>query len=321
MIEETLWQPGMIVSQPGIYAGVPMPIYHGFRDSEGKLHQLCDDISLSSSPLRTLFHDSSAHCWDACIYNPDAKDKSDTEAMLLGRATHHLVLGEKFFNQTYAIRPATLLGEKWNGNRTTCKQWIAERELKGLHILTPDHAERILGMARSLSRDPFASSLLRGRIERTMVWRDKATGYWFKARPDNILNHVTDYVDLKCVASVDDNSIQKMLADYEYPMQAAMVCQGAKELYGLDRDPAFTFLFIESKRPHCIRPVTVPEPDIEDAHQQIKESALKFQRCWKTSEWPGPGGVKGNAEFVQIKPWDKTNIQARLAELKMERMT
>lgn len=308
------------ISEPGFYRDVPMKVYHGFRDANGKLIELCNSPSVSSSPLRTLFHESAAHAWDASIYNPDAEEKKRTEAMLLGAATHHLLLGEAKFKESYAIRPETLNLKKWNGNRTDCIQWVAERELEGIEVLKPEMAERIVGMSKALAKHPFAHKALRGMIERTMVWRDPETGIFLKARPDNIINPHTDYADLKCVASVDDDAIQKMLADYEYPMQAAMVCEGARELLELDRDPTFTFLFIESTRPYCIRPVTVPQEEIDLAHTQVRESVMAFDHCMKSGEWPGPGGLRNDAEFVGRKPWAITDVQARLAELKMERM-
>ena len=120
---------GKPISQPGCYSGISLEQYH----SAG----ICDGPSISSSGLRAIFTHSPAKYWSDSPYNPEREDDDrDNDALEFGSAVHALVLGDEDFNTSYVMRPEKAPdGSPWNGNKTTCKEWIAAQEAKGRAVL------------------------------------------------------------------------------------------------------------------------------------------------------------------------------------------
>src|ERR1700677_1705472 len=120
---------GKSIKMPGVISGMPLEKYHAA--------DACYEPSISSSGLRTIFNKSPKHYWCSSPYNPNRIEPEETEALVLGRAAHHLLFGEADFRRSFAIRPATINGESWHGSKTICKAWLYQAEESGLTVLTP----------------------------------------------------------------------------------------------------------------------------------------------------------------------------------------
>lgn len=291
---------GSPVNVPCILSGVPLARYH-----DGSL---CDGPSISSSGLRTLYYKSPAHFWCESSLNPDRIEPSESEALVLGRAAHHLLLGEDDFSTLFIARPP-----KWDSWRTdAAKAWRAEQEAEGRTVLLPNTLEQIRGMARSLSAHPLIQAgILNGGIEQSMVWRDKDTGIWKRSRPDAVPNDSGDFADLKSTMSVSDDAIMKTIADYGLHMQGALVCEGAHDLLGC-KDTTFSLVFVEKEPPYCCRVVTLRDEDLARGERQNAVAMRTFAKCLETGEWPGPG--RADAEYVSLPSWAQTRIDRQLEE-------
>lgn len=258
---------------------------------------------------------SAGHYWAYSPYNPDSKppEAEDTDALILGRAAHHVLLGEQFFAERYVIRPAKLTGKDglkpWNGNRNCCIDWLEAH--RHLIVLSPADAEQITGMASALARHPLVmEGALNGYVECSMFWRDERTGFWLKARPDVMPSDSGLFVDVKKTRSVDYFALQATLDDYGYYMQAALVFEGAWQLWW----PAesFAFLFVENDYPHLVRDVTLNDADIALGAEVNTAMLKKFARCWKSGEWPGYGdGNFGGS--IELSERSRERIKRRLA--------
>lgn len=293
---------GTVITEPGIYAGVPIDLYHS--------QALCDGPSVSSSGLRKIFSESPAHFFATWDGNPEREEQPVSEALTLGRAAHHLLLGEDDFSTLFVQRPETIGGAAWQGNRTACKAWLAEQAAKGRTVLKPEQVKTIRGMARALAAHPLVQAgALNGRVEMTMVWRCKDTGIWVKARPDVIPNDSGDFVDLKTTVSVQFDDIQRTIADYGYQMQAALVHEGWLTLTGM-KPESFTLAFVEKAPPYCVRFATLWHEDLVRGDQQNLMSRATFKRCLDANEWPGPGG--DDAEHIALPEWMQKRIDTRL---------
>lgn len=293
---------GRPITEPGIYSGVPMDVYHGAN--------LCDGPSVSSSGLRRLSNQSPAHYWCESPYNPDRIEREETGSLTLGRAAHHLLLGEDDFNTLYVVRP-----DKWDSWRTNdAKSWKTAQEAEGRTVLLSAQLEVIRGMARSLSAHPLIDAgILNGAIEQTIVWKCKDTGVWLKARPDAIPNDAGDFADLKTTTSVQTSDLARTIAEYGYHQQAALIAAGWHALTGKDIE-SFSFVFIESKAPFCTRIVTLKDDDLARGERQNFVATKTFAKCMESGEWPGPGGA--DAEYLALPTWAQTRIdhQLELAE-------
>jgi hypothetical protein len=279
-----------------------MDVYHGA--------DLCDGPSVSSSGLRKLSNQSPAHYWCESPYNRDRIEREETASLTLGRAAHHLLLGEDDFNTLYVVRP-----EKWDSWRTNdAKAWKAAQEADGRTVLLSTQLETIRGMARSLAAHPLIDAgILNGAIEQTIVWKCKDTGVWLKARPDAIPNDAGDFADLKTTTSVQTADLARTIAEYGYHQQASLIAAGWRSISGKDIE-SFSFVFIESKPPFCTRIVTLKDADLARGERQNHVAIKTFAKCMATGEWPGPGGA--DAEYLELPTWAQTRIdnQLELAE-------
>lgn len=298
------YRKGKPITESGIYSGVPIDVYHGAN--------LCDGPSISSSGLRTIFNDSPAHYWSSSPYNPECEAAAESSAFTLGRAAHHLLLGEDDFSTTFIMRPDEIDGAPWQGNRTACKAWIKQQEAERRTVLKPDDIRIIRGMAKALAAHPLIDNgILNGLVEHTMVWRCKDTGVWKKARPDCIPNDSGDFADLKTTVSVKFDDVQRTLADYGYHQQGALICEGYHALTG-NKESSFTLVFVEKSPPYCVRVTTLWNEDLARGELQNSAATDLFVKGFKKNEWPGPGGT--DAEYMALPEWMQKRIDRRIDE-------
>jgi hypothetical protein len=302
MITSIRWD-GAPIRAPGIYHDLPIARYHRGDVAVGP--------SVSSTALRVLWNESPKHCWARNPLNPSRIDEEDSEAFILGRATHHLICGQVNFADEFVVRPETLEGAKWHGNRTECKRWLKQRKAEGKTVLSPEQVDQIRGMAVALGEFPLMQQgVLNGLIERSLFWQDKETALWLKARPDAIPNDSGDYADLKTTSSVLYHQLQTALGTYGYHQQAALVLEGAK---ALDLDAStFTFIWVETKPPHCVRAQQLKDDDIQRGINQNRVAIRMFADCLAGGNWPGPGDDRADAEYVDLPDWKRKQIDERL---------
>ncbi len=318
----TPWD-GKPISTPGVYAGVPMDAYHCGR--------LCAGPSISSSGLRTIFDPKRGPMfyWMNSPLNPNRLEPEEKEAFTLGRAAHHLVLGEDRFNRYYVARPEKLNGTFWNSNRTDCKDWLQHCRDQGLTVLTPGQIDSIRGMAGLLpwQKDFEDSGLknsavvragaLSGLVEHTIVGKDQETGVYLLSRPDAIPLHSTDFADFKTSAGVDYDSLRRTVDDYRYDLQAVLADICLQQAAGL-KFTSFGFIFAMKKPPHAIEIVELKDVDLEEAVKDIRTAIRTFARCLESGRWPGPGGGRGDARYIERSTWSREAALARRTMLELE---
>lgn len=307
---KTLEWDGKIITKPGCYSGIPLETYHS---------QLCDGPSVSSSNLRRVLErngGSPAHMFAEWSGNPRReKGERASEALTIGRATHHLMLGEPNFREHFAVRPPQF--DSWRTN--AAKEWRQKAEEIGFTIMTMDDIGRIKGMSKALSEallfpepgkggEPIriGEELLGGpHIERSFIWKDKTTGLWVKARPDCGGRHEADFSDLKTTTSVQYNDLVRTITDYAYHQQAALTAEGAIACgaeYKIT-DVNFRFVFIESRSPYCVRPILVRPDDLMRGVKQNMAARAIIAQCIKQNRWPGPGGNRWAIEQISLPDW------------------
>jgi hypothetical protein len=319
---------GEPIARPGIWRGVPAPIYHG---------QLTVKPSISTSGLKTIFDQSPAHYFEGSYLNPanwqttivdgvevqELIEQPASEALTFGRAAHHLLLGEADFRKHFTIQPATYVNDSgeekpWNNNAAVCKKWHREQKENHRTVLTMSQIEHIKGMAQTLGRHPLIKAgILGGLIEHSMVYRDPETGVWLKVRPDAIPTGDLDFSDLKSIADISDDGVQKSIGENNYPMQGAMVRMACRELLGLEMT-SFTLVFSEKKPPYCCRIHTLTGEDLDIGEMQVRAALQVFARCLQRSTWPGPGGEQTDAQYATMTPWRRKAIERRLKIIEAE---
>lgn len=302
---------GRRITRPGIYRGVPLADYHG---------DICEGPSISSSGLRTIFMESPAHYFVSSPYNDERDPDADkpSEAMILGRAAHHLFLEQKHFSTTFAVRPETIGGEAWQGNRKVCREWLADQAKAGLVVLTPEQYRRIIAMSKALAKEPLIQNgILAGKVEHSIFAKHPKTGVWLKARPDVIPTDAWDFVDLKTSAKIDDEDLQGVIGDFAYHMQGATIDMALELAIGA-RMNTFNLVFIESKEPHCVRIAEVKHDALAAGRDQCEAALALFAKCMRTGEWIGPAGHQTEVAPIGLKPWRTERNLYRLNQIKRE---
>lgn len=309
MIKTIEWN-GKRISKPGLYSQIPLGVYHS--------QAICDGLSVSSSGLRRCFSLSPAHFYATWSGNPNRAEDEERTHHIVGRAAHHLFLGEAYFSKLFAVQPAEYpdakTGElkKWTYGANYCKAWRDEREAEGRAILTLSDVESIKGMAESLSKHPIITQgALNGMIERSIFHKDKDTGIWIKARPDAIPTSSVDFVDLKTTTSVLWRDLQDAIFRFGYHQQGALIRDAARKVLHIDR-PTFTLVFVEKNKPHCVRIVTLKDNDLDRGEKQNRAALDTIARCIKSKHWPGPGGEREDAEHIELPEYAQKSIDDKL---------
>jgi hypothetical protein len=245
-------------------------------------------------------------------------EPEDKAHFTVGRAAHHLMLGEPFFAKVFCVQPSEYpdkkSGEvkKWTYAAAYCKEWREQRRKEGRSSLTAADVEVIKGVAVALGQHPLVrAGALNGLIERSIFWRDKDTGIWLKARPDAIPGDGGDFVDLKTTArKVLWHELVRELGEYNYHQQGALICRAAREVLGIER-PTFTLVFVEKKPPHCVRVVTVKDHELERGEKQNRMALDLMAKCLKDKKWPGPGDTQ-DAQAIELSESRRSLIDERL---------
>lgn len=313
---------GEPITRPGAYANVDMASYHGRLVADG-------EDSASRSQLWRIIDQSPAHLWTEHYANPDPEDQPPNRPLVFGRGAHHLLLGEADFRDHFSIQPdeypsgaeyPALIGDMraWSNNAKWCKAWHAAE--KGAHrdVLTANELETVRRMAGGLAAHPMVrAGILNGHIETTLVVRHPATGIWLKIRPDAIPTDSGDFSDLKTIADISDEGIERAIGDTGLFMQGAMtrmVCN----LLGIEFT-SFSLVFAEKAAPYCVRVKTLTEGDLDTGANAVEVAIRIYARCLKSGvAWPGPGGEQTDAEYAQMTPFKRGRIEHRIQQLEKE---
>ena len=253
------------------------------------------EFAVSSSDLRTAWALSFSHMHDRWPHNPHAAPREETRPMLLGRAAHHLLLGEQNFAGHFVAQPAEYRDAKtgeakpWNNNANVCRDWHASQARDGRSVIKQDELDKIAGMEKTLSSEPLVkqAGILTGLVECSGFAKDPDTDIWIKVRPDICSPDAGTYADLKTIADITDRGIRRRIDEAGYVLQAGLIWEWADQV-GLPFN-SFTLCFVETDRPFCIRLVPLELEDIARGRQLCRRLLRQVATCIDRGTWPGPG--------------------------------
>lgn len=291
---------GQKISEPGVY-DMPMGWYHD---------DCCVGPSISSSGLRTIWQKSPLHYWYDSYMNPDRDEEDDekveAEALRMGRAAHALLLEPHLFGQMFTTRPPIFAD--WRTQKA--RQWRAEQQLEGKTVLDPAEFQRVHLIAKALkSHELYQQGILEGDIERSIVWQDKKTGVWLKARPDAIPSGSNIFADLKTVRDGRAQQLARHVFQYGYDMQMALGGVGMWEVLRRKVEE-FVLVAVESKKPFAVRIAPIAHEEIVPALLMLRWSINKFAECLRTGEWPSFS--EDDNSYIRRSEFERKRIEALL---------
>jgi hypothetical protein len=199
-----------------------------------------------------------------------------------------------------------------------CKDWVEMQEAAGLAVLSEGQIERVRGMAASLGRDPLVKAgVLSGYIEHSFFWQDAETGLWLKWRPDALPAGSLDFSDLKCVADVSYDAVERSISDRGYNCQGALGRWACMEVLGKPME-SFSLVNVESRRPHCVAVMQVTDDALDLGERQLRAGLRLIARGFDKGIWPGPGGLVSDAQPVGLSKWATTRAETRLAQIELD---
>lgn len=308
-MEPRVYTEGMTITEPGVYTGIPLEVYH----NEPKLF---DGPSVSKSSLKNIFpfHGGSPkRFWGLWKFNPDHVVPKTTPALDFGRAAHCLLLGDEVFSEKFVIRLEKAPdGRAWNGNNKSCIEWLADQAKAGLTVLTADQIETIRCMAKDAAQYPLIrQGLLNGDVERTLVWKDKATGIWIKARPDNWTGDGI-FADLKTASKMDEDFLARQWNDAGYYLQGAMLRMVCRNL-GIPFD-SFVLVYVLNDDVPDTAHVEAEPFDLDRGERAIRWALDTIKACLDAGDWPGALPFKEGTRTIRMKPWAAEQIDNFLTE-------
>jgi hypothetical protein len=288
-LDTTPWDP--TITEPGIYE---------ISDAEYHMDPVVGG-SLSSTGARRLLPPSCPAKFRWYADHPEEKDIFD-----FGKAAHQAVLG---------IGPEIVGIETgptgWNNRAAKAERDSARAE--GKVAIKRDEADIITQMATALRQHPIAGRLFlpgRGVAEQTVVWRDRQTGIWRRARLDWVQGPAI--VDYKTCDKADDASCARAIHNFGYHQQADFYIDGATEVPGIipeGKRPRFILVFQEKTAPYL---VNVVEPDAEALSwgAVLNAKAIDiYRRCTESGMWPGYAETDDHITFASLPPYAITNYE------------
>ena len=64
--------------------------------------------------------------------------------------------------------------------------------------------------------------------------------------------------------------------------------------------------------PHCVRVTVLTGEDLERCRMQLRRAIDQFAACVESGVWPGPGGDRRDAEYLQLPAWAAKRIDQQL---------
>ena len=287
---------GETIDGPGAYR-CSMSHYHS--------QDICPGPSISSSDIRTAVLQSPHHFWTSSKLNENRyPEKEPSNALVLGRAAHSLILGDEVFDEHYAYKPDDapkrpsetkwLEREKFGYWKAADKKagewWEAWEKHRGDRlVLTSEQIWTIQRMAENLARSPEAvANLVSDQTEISMIWQDEITGLWIKSRPDCIPTNGCDFGDLKTFAPQHDDLItaaQQASTKRGYPMQMALAIEGAERVFGMTASTA-ALIFIQTTAPYEPVPIEIESDALYLSACLNRKGINEIAHGLKTGEWP-----------------------------------
>lgn len=223
-----------------------------------------------------------------------------TPAMMLGTATHTLVLEQDQFAEAYAVaEQCTAITGKGsrctNGGAIYADWWLCGVHSKGIAsaagkiILTQDHFDRAHGMAAAIKSHPAASLLLslRTSTEASVTWIDRETGVPCKMRTDGLISDSLgeQLIDLKTTSDASEAGFWSSVKSFDYDLRGAFYRRGMEAL-GRHMDAVY-FLMVESEPPHGIGVYEMPDDLMAIFDRRIPRLLETWAKCEASGVWPG----------------------------------
>ena len=207
--------------------------------------------------------------------------KEQTEAMLLGTATHRLILEPERVGD-FAVWG---LNEEEKVRRGKVWEDFKERN-SGKLLITAEQRDAMVGMAVTARKNvpimKYAGA--KGACEVTMVWIDPDSGRVFKGRMDKLIAKGDVIFDLKTCRDCSKYRFGAQSYSLGYHIKMALYWQGYKALTG--KDAKLVIGAVESKAPHESAVYRITSDVLLQGLEDMDVLIRRLEECERTGLWP-----------------------------------
>lgn len=284
-VEASLNLSGHALHVPGVYFNMPDDEYHA-------------DPALGSTSIKRLLEQPFDYWWESPM-NELRPEREDTEALIVGRAMHALLLeGEEKFEREYMRGPDNSgkdLAPSDKANRTKAAKKVAAE--RGQELLKFDAYARIKIAGQMIAKNPdLDGCFANGYSEVSVFWRSH--GVPCKARFDYL--KVKGIGDLKSITNQMGREFTRacidQISNYRYDMQAAHYLEGRAQMAQFIADGA---VFGDHDAAWLKRVVAFERP----AFQWVFVSKTGAPLVWSATISPG-NGILDFAHACRMKSLD-----------------
>ena len=302
-----------------------------------------ENIVLSPSALME-FAKSPKHYHAAYIL----KEKKQTDAMFDGELVHKIILESEKFMEKYAVLDSEEnyfvtveqikaaienLGEKpCKGKKEdlvnqlsalspAAKIWdLYKKQMleQDKRLVDAETYEKLTRIAQAARSHQWLSKTIPGSMIEQPAWFKHETGIYFSTRMD--LYHpglgaskTPVIVDVKKVRNANPMKFQRVVADMDLQIQAAVYVDCVKALTG--REPHYAFALVEFDSPYIIEIAALDVGAIEAGRAQYNKLIFKYIECLETDTWPAY--TNGICTNISLPSWKFEQIDYD-SELELE---
>lgn len=256
-------------------------IEHGMQDDAYRMAE-----GLSHSEAKLMRQKTPYHLHMVREHGP-VKSRRPAPQLVLGSATHCLVLEPSTFEQRYCHD----LDE--NRNSRVYREFAQECANAGLTPLSDDDRERVFGMRDALHANPQIADALSGIQPEVSAWFiDPASGVLCKMRADGVrpTRHGKGalLIDLKTTSDASPDAFSRSIHQYGYHTQCDWYVNGFALAANLQCD-GMLFIVVESEFPFACKAYTLDEPALAQAARLNARVRATYAECMRTGIWPGYG--------------------------------
>jgi hypothetical protein len=211
-----------------------------------------------------------------------AQPAKETPAMILGTLAHSIILERKEIHQVAAIKP--------EGLNLATREGKAWKESAGdLPIISLEDAANLEGMANAIIENPHAMALLGACPSRETPIKATMRGVDCKALLDAHGSGDEQWViaDLKTTDDATNDAFARMVANYDYDMQAVFYADILAAFHGLETRPLFYWIAIEKTAPYTCR-VYDSSDWLVSGEAKVEKALELYKECQQSGKWPHP---------------------------------
>jgi len=208
----------------------------------------------------------------------------ETDAMVLGTATHLSVFQPQHFHEEVVMMPK--FDRRTKEGKAGAEQFLLENGNK--ISLTPDHYEQCISMTEAVRNSPtFIKYTETGNPEVSIVADTAFDNVKAKGRLDWVNHEHRVILDLKTTSETANNyGIKKAIKKSGYDIQALYYIHLMKALHP-DTEYRFVFCFVEKEAPHGVRFIEIiPSDLLFNCMPKVTDAFKSLSKCLTNNVWP-----------------------------------